>query len=146
MKYIRTYEKHYTGVSAGHVWEIMTDINNWKDWHPGIDSTRMEKPFEVGNTFTLTPRGKQPVTIKIIDIQPGLSFTDRTDFPGAQMFDTHTLTPTHDGVIVSNTLVMKGMLRWVWMWLVGKKVAESIPQKTDTLVAIARKKAGITHA
>lgn len=143
MKYVCTHETFYPNISRETVWEIMTDINNWKDWHPVIDDCRLEGAFEVGNSFTLTPRGKKPVTITLVDIKKGYEFTDRTDFPGAQMFDTHTLTETEDGVTIGNRLEMKGPLRWVWMWLVGSNVASTMPHKMDLLAALAGKRDGI---
>lgn len=116
----------------------MTDINNWPSWHAELQYCRLEGYFMIGGHFFLKPKGMGPVKITITDIQEGSSFTDCTHFFGAHMFDTHALTETSEGVKITNTLRVTGPLAWLWIALVAKKVAQSIPKKTEALVRLAQ--------
>jgi len=70
----------------------------------------------------------------------GHKFTDCTKFPGAKMYDTHMMEETENGIRLSNKLVVTGILRLLWVKLVAKNVADTIPQEMDALVLLARSK------
>ena len=137
----RTHSQFYPGVSAETIWDIWTDINRWPTWHGDLDYCKLEGAFEVGNHFMLKPKGAPAVKINIIAIEPGRSFTDCTDFWGAKMIDTHRLEIKEDGVLLSNKLVVTGPLRWLWILLVAKHVANTIPDETEALVRLAKARA-----
>jgi hypothetical protein len=88
----------------------------------------------------LKPKGVPAVRIEITDIKEGLEFTDCTRFFGARMQDTHALEETSEGVKLTNTLRVTGPLKYLWIHLVAKHVADSIPQETEALVSLARSK------
>lgn len=134
----KSYSKIFTGVSKERIWAIWTDINNWPRWHGDLDYCKLEGSFAVGSHFMLKPKGAPAVKITLTEILPGQEFTDCTHFLGARMYDTHKLEETKDGLRLSNKLVVLGPLKWVWIVLVAKKVAEGVPEETDALVNLAR--------
>ena len=107
-----------------------------------MDYCKLAGEFEVGNHFMLKPKGHSEVKILLTDITEMQGFTDCTSFFGAKMYDTHSMEETKDGVIISNKLVVTGPLTWLWIALVAKDVAKTIPDENDALVSLARKKAG----
>lgn len=134
----REFSKLYKGVDKDKIWQIWTDVNNWPTWHGDLDYCKMEGEFKVGNFFMLKPKGAPAVKIDLIEIQPGKSFTDCTNFFGAKMYDTHSLEETKDGLLLKNTLVVMGPLKYLWIMLVAKNVADSVPWETDSLVRLAK--------
>lgn len=136
----RTYSKTFQGIKREDIWRIWTDINNWPTWHSGLEYCKLESEFMVGNFFILKPKGVKPVKITLIEINSGYSFTDCTSFFGAKMYDTHAMEETPEGLVLSNKLVVTGPLAWLWIKLVAKNVADTIPEKTEALVRLARGK------
>jgi hypothetical protein len=136
----RTYSKTFQGVRKEDIWPIYCDINNWPTWHGDLDYCKMEGAFEVGNHFTLKPKGVSPVKIMLTQINEGNSFTDCTSFFGAKMYDTHALEDTPEGLKITNTLVVTGILKWLWIKLVAQKVADSVPEETEALIKLARER------
>lgn len=134
----RTYTKTFKGIKHADIWRIWTDINNWPTWHGDLDYCKLEGKFEVGNHFFLKPKGVKPVKIILTEIIEGYSFTDCTSFFGAKMYDTHAMEETADGLKLTNTLVVTGLLRWLWIKLVAQNVADSVPDETEALVRLAR--------
>jgi hypothetical protein len=134
----RHFSKVYTGVNRKTVWRLWTDINGWPAWHGELEACTLEGNFEVGNHFMLKPKGMRAVKIMLTEIHDGVSFTDCTRFPGAAMYDTHSMVETPEGLLLSNKLVVTGPLRWLWIKLVAQGVADSIGTKTDALIALAR--------
>lgn len=137
--WIRKYQKTFKGIKRKSIWRIWTDVNNWPTWHGDLDYCKLEGRFEIGNHFFLKPKGVSPVKIMLTEINEGYSFTDCTSFFGAKMYDTHALEETADGLKLTNTLVVTGTLKWLWIKLVAQNVAETIPEETEALVALARK-------
>lgn len=134
----RTYSKTFTGIKHEDIWRFWTDINTWPKWHLDLDYCRLEGDFVVGNHFMLKPKGMKPVKIVLTKIDEGYSFTDCTNFFGAKMFDTHTIKDTGDGLELTNELVVTGPLKWLWIKLVAKNVADSVPEEVSNLVKLAR--------
>ncbi len=136
--WIRTYSKVYPGIKKEDVWRVWTDINQWADWHDDLDYCKLEGPFAVGNFFMLKPKGAPAVKIVLTEIVEGQKFTDCTLFFGAKMYDTHELEETPEGLKLSNTLWVTGPLKWLWIKLVAKHVADTVPDENEALANLLR--------
>lgn len=134
----RTYSKIFKNVRKEIIWQIWTDVNNWPRWHGDLDSCQMEGSFVVGNHFMLKPKGLNPVKIELVEIEEGRKFIDCTSFFGAKMYDTHEMKEVKDGVQVTNTLIVTGPLKWLWIKLVAQNVAGTVPQEMEALINLAR--------
>lgn len=138
--WVKTYSKTYKGIKREDIWSLWIDVNNWSRWHEDLEYCKMKGSFEVGNYFILKPKGVSPVRIEIMEIEEGYKFTDCTKFFGAKMYDTHTMEQTKEGLRLTNTLIVKGPLKWFWIKLVAQNVAATVPEEMDSLVRLARKK------
>lgn len=136
--WIKTHAHVYKGLKKEDVWRIWTDVNNWATWHGDLDYCKMDGPFVVGNHFMLKPKGAPAVKISLTEIEEERKFTDCTSFFGAKMYDTHEIEETKDGLRLINRLVVTGLLKFLWVKLVAKNVAATVPQDMDALVALAR--------
>jgi hypothetical protein len=133
----RTYSTVCQGVSKEVIWRLWTDVNNWSSWHGDLEYCKLEGAFEVGNYFMLKPKGVKAVKIRLTEVDEGRSFTDRTDFFGAQMYDTHTIEEIPDGLLLTNRVVVTGPLKWLWVKLVGQNVANTVPEDMQKLIKMA---------
>ncbi len=136
--WIRSCAKVYKGITKEDVWRVWTDVNHWTDWHDDLDYCKMERVFQVGNFFKLKPKGGPEFKITLTEVIEGKKFTDCTRFFGAKMYDTHELEETPDGLRLSNTLWVTGPLKWLWIKLVAKNVADSVPSENQALVDLLR--------
>jgi hypothetical protein len=134
----KTYSKVYPGVKKEDVWSLWTDVNGWTKWHGDLDYCKLEGDFAVGNHFELKPKGAPVVKIELVEIEKGRRFSDLTRFPGAQMVDTHELEETPEGLRLTNTLVVTGWLKLLWIKLVAQNVADTVPKENEALVSLAR--------
>jgi hypothetical protein len=134
----KTYSKIFPDLKREHIWRIWTDINNWSTWHGDLDYCKLEGDFAVGNYFMLKPKGVSAVKIVLTEINEGHYFTDCTSFFGAKMYDTHAMEDTPEGLKLTNTLVVRGLFKWLWIKLVAQNVADTVPEETEALVKLAR--------
>jgi hypothetical protein len=132
----KTYSNTFKNVNREKIWQSWTDVNSWPTWHGDLDYCKLEGRFEVGNHFFLKPKGVSPVKIMLTEIQEGYSFTDCTAFFGAKMYDTHSMVETKEGLKITSTLVVKGPLKWLWVILVARNVANSFPDEMERLIKL----------
>lgn len=116
-------------VTKEQIWKLFSDVNNWHTWDNSIEFAKLEGPFEVGNHFLLRPKGGPNVKITIQVAAPNHRFTDLTKFPLAKMTGDHLFEETPEGLKITNTLSVSGLLGFLWIKLVAKKIADAMPEE-----------------
>jgi hypothetical protein len=126
-------------VTKEQLWKLFSDVNNWHTWDNEIEFAKMEGKFEAGNYFTLRPKGGPTVKIKLIKTIENQQFTDLTVFPLAKMYGEHTFEETSEGLKITTTMTMKGMLSFLWVKLVAKDIVEGLPVEMPEQIKAAAK-------
>jgi hypothetical protein len=132
--WVKSYSKIYQGVKKEDVWRIWSDVNNWPKWDEELEYCKMDNMFIEGSQFILKPKGGPKVKITLSEVKPDEKFTDYCQFPGATMYDAHELEETPDGLRITSIITVTGPLSFIWVNLVAKNVANSIPKQMDLLV------------
>lgn len=133
----RSYSQVFSNLEKEKIWSAWIDINNWHKWNPAIEYAKLEGNFEVGAVFVLKPRQGPSVNIKIVEVVEGLKFTDCTSFPGAEMYGTHELNEEADGIRLTTTMKVTGMLSLLWE-KIGEEIMKKVPEQTENLVNLVR--------
>ena len=126
-------------VTKEQIWQLFADVNNWHTWDKGIESAKMEGAFTAGNYFTLRPTGGPNVKIKLIETTENKSFTDFTKFPLAKMYGEHLFEETENGLKLTSTLTVTGILSFLWVKIVAQKIADGLPGDMQDQVNAASK-------
>jgi len=125
----RSYSITSKEVTAAQMWQLFSDVNNWPSWDNSVAFSSLEGKFETGNHFMFQPKGGPKMKIGIHEAIENQGFTDCTRFPGALMYGVHSFEPTEDGLRITTTMKMKGILGFVWRKIVAEKIVASL--KTD---------------
>jgi hypothetical protein len=136
--WVKSHSNVYKGVRKEDIWRLWADINNYTQWHDDLDYCKLDGEFAVGNYFMLKPKGAPAVKIEIIELIENRKFTDCTYFWGAKMYDIHELEETQDGLRITSTIQVTGILTYLWVQLVAKNVAKSASNEMEALVKLAR--------
>jgi len=115
-------------VTKEQMWKLFANVNEWHTWDEGIEYARMQGRFEKGNHFLLKPKGGPEVKIELIEVNENQKFTDVTKFPLAKMYDEHRFDETPEGLKITSTLRVEGILGFVWRKLVAENIANALPQ------------------
>ena len=126
-------------VSKEQMWKLFADVNNWHTWDKGIEFAKLEGKFEKGNYITLKPKGGSKVKVELLKTIVNKSFLDVTKFPLAKMYDNHIFEETSNGLKISNTLTVKGLLGFLWVKLVAKNIADGLPTEMPEQIKAASK-------
>jgi hypothetical protein len=135
----RSYSVITKDVTKEQMWKLFADVNNWHTWDAGIEFAKMEGRFEKGNHFLLRPKGGPNVKVELIETIENKKFTDVTRFPLAKMYDEHVFEETPEGLKISNTISVTGVLGFVWVKLVAKKIVENLPNDIPQQIKAATK-------
>ena len=114
-------------------------MNNWHTWDKGIEFAKLAGKFEKGNCITLRPKGAPNVKVKLLKVIENKMFLDVTSFPLAKMYDEHLFEETENGLKITNTITVKGLLTFLWVKLVAQKNAESLPADMQEQINAASK-------
>jgi hypothetical protein len=134
----RTHSIVTKEVTKEQIWNLFADVNAWQTWDDGIEFAKLEGNFEKGNHFTLRPKGGPNVKVKLLETVKNKMFLDVTSFPLAKMYDEHHFEETPDGLKITNTITVKGMLGFLWVKIVAGKIAEALPTDMQRQINVAK--------
>ncbi|HEX8014853.1 MAG TPA: SRPBCC family protein [Flavobacterium sp.] len=126
-------------VTNEQMWKLFSDVNNWHTWDNGIEFAKLEGKFEKGNYFTLRPKGGPNVKVELLETFEDQSFLDVTEFPLAKMYDNHIFEETNDGLKITNTITVTGILGFLWRKIVAQKIVDGLPTDMKTQIEAASK-------
>ena len=126
-------------VNSKQMWTLFADVNNWHTWDQGIEYAKLEGKFEAGNYFILRPKGGPDVKVKLIETIDNKRFLDVTAFPLAKMYDDHIFEETPEGLRITYTVTVKGILGFLWVKLVAQKIADSFSADVQAQIKAASK-------
>lgn len=86
----------YTKASPSQAWRAWTDLPNWKKHDPTIESITLSG-WANGAKAILKNKKGPGATLILEDINPGKSFTIRTNLPLCTMLSYHEIVPAKDG-------------------------------------------------
>jgi len=135
--WIRSHSIVTKDATKEQMWKLFTDVNNWHKWDTEIDYAKMDGPFEKGNHFILKPKGGPKVKIELIETTPNRSFTDLTRFPLAKMTGEHRFEDTPEGLRITTTMKVEGILAFLWVKIVAQNIVDGLPAEMPAQVRYA---------
>ena len=121
-------------VTAEQMWKLFSNVNQWTSWDKSVEFASLEGKFETGNFFMFQPKGGPKLKIAIHEAIENKKFVDCTSFPLAKMYGEHIFEETSDGLRITTTMKVGGLLGFVWRNMVAKKIVATLPE--DMLVQI----------
>lgn len=125
-------------VTKEQMWKLFADVNNWHTWDAGVESAKLEGKFEKGNYFMFQPKGGPKLKIRIVEATENKSFTDFTKFPLAKMYGEHTFEETPNGLKLTTTMKVEGILGFVWRKIVAQKIVDTLPEDMQQQIKTAK--------
>jgi hypothetical protein len=125
-------------VTKEQMWKLFADVNNWHTWDNGIEFAELEGKFEKGN-FMFQPKGGPKLKIQIVEAIKNENFTDFTKFPLAKMYGEHTFEDTPNGLKITTTMKVEGILGFLWRRIVARKIVDGLPVDMQEQINTASK-------
>ena len=119
------------------MWKLFTDINNWHVWNNEIEFAKLEGKFEAGNHYLIQPKNSRIVKVELLEVTENKHCLESGTFPLAKMYYDHFLEETANGLKITSTITMKGLLSFLWVQLVIKKIALAMPAHVQGQIKVA---------
>jgi Polyketide cyclase / dehydrase and lipid transport len=133
----KSYSVVTQAVTKEQMWNLVSDVNHWHTWDKGIEFANLEGEFQEGNYFTLKPKGGPKVRIQLIEVVRNKKFVDFTKFPLAKMYGEHTFEETNEGLKITVTMKVEGILSALWVKLVAGDIVKGLPEDTAAQIKAA---------
>lgn len=125
-------------VTKEQMWTLFSDVNNWHTWDAGVEFAHLEGKFEKGNHFMFQPKGGPKLKLEILEAIENKKFTDLTKFPLARMYGEHTFEETPEGLKLTTTMKMEGLLGFIWRKIVAEKIVAALPEDMNVQIKTAK--------
>ena len=135
--WIKTYSVTAANLQPHQVWQIWSDMKQRPKWDIDTEWATLDGPFETGAIFHFKPKGGPKLSMRITDCIPNKRFTDCFKIPFARMYGIHEMERTDEGLKITTSIKVEGLLGWLLRKMVAEKVFAEIPQQTEALIKLA---------
>ncbi len=123
-----------TTASPSAIWQVWQDVPNWNTWDHGIEFSTINGPFETGTTGTLKPKGGPLVRTILTHVEPMKMFVDESTLPLTRIIVSHHITESEGKTLVTTHIKMKGLLSFLFAFLIGRNMKKNLPQEMMAMV------------
>ena len=126
-----------TQAPSDHIWQIWTDISNWKQWDKGLKDAFLEGSFQVGAKGKLIPDKGPKSRFIISEVVPDQSYTFKTKIPFGWLVITRTLEVKDEITYFTHDVEFTGILKKILGNKLGKNYRTMLPEVMAEIKRIA---------
>ncbi|MCL2682179.1 MAG: hypothetical protein FWE63_01680 [Bacteroidales bacterium] len=116
-----------TKASEAKIWQIFTDVENWKEWIDGIEYSTIDGDFEDGALVTIKNINKPKSSSPLKDVVVNKAFTLHCKMPMSKVDFIHEIVKDNDVVKIRLAVEAFGTLAFLIKAIFRKSVAKSLP-------------------
>ena len=125
--------------SEAKIWQVLTDVENWKEWIGGIKTSTIHGNFEDGALITVKNINMPKTTSPLKDVVVNKAFTMQSKLPLCTMDFLHEIVKENGVLKIRLGVKMYGALSFIFKSIFGKNLVKSLPIATKKLVELAEK-------
>lgn len=134
----KTYSITTNEVTKEQMWKLFADVNGWHTWDSGVENAQLNGQFEQGNHILLKPKSGPKIKIVLSKVVEKQLFITASPFPLGKIYHQHLFEETSDGLRISYTITVKGVLSFLWVKLIAQNLFNSIPKDVVKQINIAK--------
>jgi hypothetical protein len=137
----KTFTLTTTEATQEQIWNVISNVNQWSTWDAGVEFAELQGKFESNSSFLLRPKGGPKIKIKLVEVKEKTYFKDMTTFPLAKMYGEHWYEETPQGLKITVTMTITGILSALWYKIVMKDIVARLDEDQKALIAASAKMA-----
>jgi len=123
-----------TSAPPEKVWQIWTDTSTWGEWNPNVTTMDMAPPIAAGKEGVMNTPAGQHHKMKVVDVQPGRSFTLETSVIPLSTFRFKcSVEPAGGKTRIGQTVQVVGPMGWLFDPMMGDGIAKDFDKLLDGL-------------
>ena len=128
-----------TKASDDIIWQLWTDVENWKKWDDSVEFSIINGKFDNGTFGTLKSVNGPKSTFCLKNVIVNKSFTSQSKLPLCTMDFVHELFKENTGLKIKHCIKIYGPLSFIFKNVIGKNAAKGLPTAVKKLVDMAEK-------
>lgn len=128
-----------TKASREQIWNLWSDVKNWNKWDNEVEYSELNGKFDIGTFGILKPIKGPKSKFKLISVDKLNEFTSRSLLPLTKMDFTHEMNEKDGELFITHGVKIKGLLKFLFSSLIGKKIISELPQAMENLSKMAEK-------
>lgn len=126
-----------TTAAPERIWQIWTDVANWKAWDKGLKAAELSGPFVAGSTGKLIPDKGPTSRFKLTEVVAGQSYTFKTKLPLGALYVKRTLGQQNGKTAFTHEVWFTGLTKGIFGNALGKNYRNILPDVMTTIKTIA---------
>ena len=128
-----------TKASEAKIWQIFTDVENWKEWIDGVEYSTIDGNFENGTLVTIKNFNKPKSASPLKDVVVNKSFVLQAKMPLSTVDFIHEIVNENDVLKVRFAVEISGISAFFFKAIFRKSVRKSLPIVAKKVVELAEK-------
>lgn len=129
-----------TTAHAKTIWDIWTDVPNWKAWDKGLKDASIENDFKLNSKGVITSLEDRKSKFRVVEYTEGQSYTYKTKLPLGSLYVKRYLTVKEDKTIFTHEVWFKGLTGGIFAKAFGEKFRTMLPDVLAQIKEIAESK------
>ena len=125
--------------SEARIWQIYTDVENWKEWIDGVEYSTIDGNFENGALVTIKNLNKPKSSSSLKDVVVNKSFILQVKMPLSRADFIHEIVKDDDVIKVRFAVKITGTLAFFFKVIFKKSVTKSLPIVAKKVAELAEK-------
>lgn len=109
------------------IWEIWTDVPNWKNWDTGLKDASIKGTFSLGAKGTITSLEDRRSKFKVVAFEEGRSYTYKTKLPLGSLYVKRYLKTENGTTTFTHEVWFKGLTSGAFANAFGEKFKKMLP-------------------
>ncbi len=126
-----------TKASVKNIWKVWSDVKGWSNWDHELEWAELDGDFAPGVEGRLKAKDWPVSTFVMTEVEWEKSFKDLSKMPLTQMEFNHTIEPSKEGVRITHSVSVKGLLAPILYLKLRKRFQAGFPVALKKLAAIA---------
>lgn len=122
-----------TTATPEKIWQIWTDVPNWKVWDTGLQSAELKGDFKVGTKGVLIPDKGPKAKFKITEFKEGKSYAFRTGLPFGSLVIERVLEEKEGKTLFTHKVSFKGLGGSLFAGSLGKRYRKMLPEVMERI-------------
>jgi len=129
-----------TTASPQSIWNLWTDVPNWKDWDTELKDSEIDGQFAEGTKGKFIPKKGAKAKFKIVAFESGKSYTFKTKLPLGSLFVKRTLEQKNERTFFTHEVWFKGLTKGIFSKILGGDFRKVLPSVMEKIKKIAEEK------
>ncbi len=126
-----------TNATRKQIWNLWSDVKNWKQWDSEIVFSDLKGEFKVGNFGILKPKKGPKSKFKLASVNELSEFTTRSFLPFAEMDFIHEINEKDGELFITHGIEIRGLLSFFYSRVIGENLIKELPQAMNKLSKLA---------